>query len=39
MLRFTMGMSDIAHFSNVKQERGLDYPYARKIEFSVKMSF
>lgn len=39
MLRFTVGMSDIAHFSNVKQERGLDYPYARKIEFSVKMSF
>ena len=39
MLRLTMGMSDIAHFSNVKQERGLDYPYARKVEFSVKMSF
>lgn len=39
MLRLTVGMSDLAHFSNVKQERGLDYPYARKVEFSVKMSF
>ncbi len=39
MLRFTVGMGDLLHLSNVKQERGLDYPYARKVEFSMKMSF
>lgn len=39
MLRLTVGMNDVAHFSNVEQERGLSYPYARKVEFSLKASF
>lgn len=39
MLRLTVGMSDITHFSNVEQERGLSYPFARTVNFSVKISF
>lgn len=39
MMRLTVGMNDITHFSNVKQERGLSYPFARAVNFSVKISF
>ncbi len=39
MLRFTVGMNDILHLSNVKQERGLSYPFARAVNFSMKVSF
>lgn len=38
MLRLTMGMNDILHLSSVKQERGISYPFARTITFSVKIS-
>lgn len=39
MLRLTLGMSDLFHLSNVKQERGLSYPFARTVNFSLKMAF
>lgn len=39
MLRITAGMNDIMYLSSVKQERGLSYPFARSINFSVKISF
>lgn len=39
MMRLTVGMNDIMHLSSVKQERGLSYPYARAVNFSLKMTF
>lgn len=39
MMRMTLGMNDIMHLSSVKQERGLSYPYARAINFSLKVTF
>lgn len=39
MLRFTVGMNDIMHLSSVKMERGLSYPYARSVNFSIRASF
>lgn len=39
MLRLSIGMNDIFNISSVKQERGLSYPYARLVNFSVKISF
>ncbi len=39
MLRLEIGANDIFRLSSVKQERGLDYPYARTMNFSVKLSF
>ena len=38
MVRFTFGMSDILHLSSVKQERGISYPFARTVTFSLKVS-
>lgn len=38
MLRFTLGMNDLFYISSVKQERGLMYPFARTINFSIKAS-
>lgn len=38
MLRLTMGMNDILHLSSVKQERGISYPFARTVTFSVKIA-
>lgn len=38
MLRLTLGMNDILHLSTVKQERGISYPFARTVTFSVKIS-
>ena len=32
-------LQDIFHFSTVKQERGLDYPYARSFNLSVSLLF
>lgn len=39
MMRLTLGMNDIMHLSSVKQERGLNYPYARSVNFSLKIAF
>ncbi|MEG0499731.1 MAG: TonB-dependent receptor, partial [Rikenellaceae bacterium] len=38
MVRFEVGANDILHLSSVKQERGLQYPFARTINFSVKIT-
>ncbi len=38
MLRFTIGMNDIMHLQSVKMERGTSYPFARTINFSIKVS-
>ena len=37
-LRFNFNMSNIARFSTVKEERGLNYPYARQFIFSLSAS-
>ncbi len=39
MLRLSVGMNDILHCSNVKQERGLNYPFARTVTISLRASF
>lgn len=39
MLRIGIGANDLARFSSVKQERGLNYPYSRTVNFSLKVSF
>lgn len=39
MLRFSIGANDLARWSSVELERGLNYPYSRKINFSLKASF
>lgn len=39
MLRFEMGTNDLCRWSSVKQERGLSYPFARSVNFSIKASF
>ena len=39
MIRLTLGMSDLFHLSNVKQERGFSYPFARTVNFALKMAF
>lgn len=38
-MSLTASMQDIFHFSTVKQERGLDYPYARSFNLSVSLLF
>lgn len=38
MMRFEIGTNDLLRLCSVKQERGLSYPYARIINFSVKIS-
>ena len=37
-MRFTVGMNDIFHLQTIKMERGLSYPYARTVNFSVKFT-
>lgn len=39
MLRVELGANDIFRLSSVKLERGLDYPYARSFNISVKLTF
>lgn len=39
MLRFSIGANDLARWSSVELERGLSYPYSKKINFSLKASF
>ena len=38
-LRLTAYMNDIAYWSTVKRERGIDYPYARSVSFSISANF
>ncbi len=38
-LRITGYLNDICRWSTVKQERGLDYPFARRFAFSLNVSF
>lgn len=38
-LRLEMLMSDLFYISSVKRERGLAYPFARSVEFSLRFSF
>lgn len=39
MLRLEASTNDIARFSTIRQERGLSYPYARSVNFSLKINF
>lgn len=38
-LRLEASTNDIARFSTIRQERGLSYPYARTVSFSLKANF
>ena len=38
-LRFAFTMNDIWRTSSIKQERGIDYPYARSLTFSLQAGF
>lgn len=38
VLRFEVGANDLFRLSSVKAERGLSYPYARNINFSLSVS-
>lgn len=38
-LRLELMTNDLFHLSTIKRERGLDYPYARSVELSVRVSF
>lgn len=38
-LRLEFLMNDLFNLSSIKQERGLDYPFARSFEFSVRATF
>lgn len=39
LLRLQFNMKDLATFSTIKQERGLNYPFARTFNFSINASF
>lgn len=39
MLRFELSANDLFHVASVKQERGLNYPYARTFSFSIQAAF
>ena len=39
MLRLEAGVNDIFNVSSVKRERGLSYPFARSVNFSVQVGF
>ena len=38
-ITFGLNMSDLFHWSTVKMERGINYPYARNIQGSIKFVF
>ena len=38
-LRLELLTNDLFYLSSIKRERGLDYPYARSVEMSVRFSF
>jgi hypothetical protein len=37
--RLAITMNDVFHWSTMKIERGIEYPYARSLTFSVQTSF
>ncbi|SEW01965.1 SusC/RagA family TonB-linked outer membrane protein [Chitinophaga arvensicola] len=39
MLRFQFTTNNLAKITTVKQERGLDYPFARTFDFSINLGF
>lgn len=39
MLRLEVGANDLFRISSVKAERGLSYPFARSVNFSIKATF
>ena len=38
-MRLELLTNDLFYLSSIKRERGLDYPYARSVEMSVRFSF
>ena len=36
---FGLNTSDLVHWGTIRQERGINYPYARNIQASVKLLF
>jgi hypothetical protein len=38
-LRFALTMNDLFYWSTVKQERGIQYPFARSFTFSLSTRF
>lgn len=38
-ITMNLGMEDLFYWSTVKQERGLDYPFARQFSFSLNVAF
>ena len=38
-LRLNAYMNDIARFSSIKSERGIDYPFARTLSVSISATF
>ena len=39
LIRFELGANELFRLSTVKQERGLEYPYARQFNFTIKVNF
>ena len=39
MLRLTASMEDVAHWSSIRQERGLAYPYSHIFNFTINVTF
>ena len=39
VVRIQASTNDLATFSSIKQERGLDYPFARTFNFGLSVSF
>lgn len=39
MLRFEIGANELFYWSTIKAERGLDYPFARTMNFSLNLTF
>ena len=38
-INFDVNMSDVFYISSIKRERGTDYPFARRMEFTVNLMF
>lgn len=38
-INFGVNMSDVFHISSIKRERGIEYPFARQISFTVSLLF
>ena len=39
VVRFEVGANDLWRVSTIKAERGIDYPYAHTVNFSLKLQF